>query len=87
NNGSFGWIKALQSIHSQGRFMSVDFTQGNMAAVATAFGMKSFHVKTPDELDQAFDDALACQGPVFIDVVTEPEVSKLPPVYSWHYPK
>ncbi|MCP4718766.1 MAG: thiamine pyrophosphate-binding protein, partial [Desulfobacteraceae bacterium] len=47
NNGSFGWIKALQSIHSQGRFMSVDFTQGNMAAVATAFGMKSFHVKTP----------------------------------------
>ena len=87
NNGSFGWIKALQSIHSQGRFMSVDFTQGNMAAVATAFGMKSFHVKTPDELDQAFDDALACQGPVFIDVVTEPEVSKLPPVYSWHHPK
>jgi len=85
NNGSFGWIKALQSIHSQGRFMSVDFTQGNMAEVATAFGMKSFHVKTPDELDHAFNEAIAYQGPVFIDVVTEPEVCELPPVYSWHH--
>ncbi len=87
NNGSFGWIKALQSIHSEGRFMSVDFTQGNMAAVATAFGIKSFHVKTPDELDQAFNHTLEYKGPVFIDVVTEPEVTTLPPVYSWHHPK
>ncbi|MFK5954767.1 MAG: thiamine pyrophosphate-dependent enzyme [Desulfobacterium sp.] len=38
NNGTFGWIKALQAIHSQGRYMSVDFTQGDMAAVAKAFG-------------------------------------------------
>jgi len=65
--------------------MSVDFTQGNMAEVATAFGMKSFHVKTPDELDHAFNEAIAYQGPVFIDVVTEPEVCELPPVYSWHH--
>ncbi|NOX33739.1 MAG: thiamine pyrophosphate-binding protein [Deltaproteobacteria bacterium] len=85
NNGSFGWIKALQSIHSQGRFMSVDFTQRNMADVATAFGIKSFHVKTPDELDHALNEALEHHGPVFIDVVTEPEVSELPPVYSWHH--
>ncbi len=87
NNGSFGWIKALQSIHSQGRFMSVDFTQKNMAEVATAFGMKSFHVQTPDKLDLAFSEAIEHHGPVFIDVVTEPEVSELPPVYSWHHTK
>ncbi|MCF6247724.1 MAG: thiamine pyrophosphate-binding protein [Desulfobacula sp.] len=87
NNGSFGWIKALQSIHSQGRFISVDFTQNNMAKVATAFGMKSFHVQTPEQLDLAFNEAIGYQGPVFIDVVTEPEVSELPPVYSWHHTK
>jgi acetolactate synthase-1/2/3 large subunit len=87
NNGSFGWIKALQSIHSQSRFLSVDFTQRNMADVATAFGIKSFHVKTPEELDHAFKNIKGYPGPVFIDVVTEPEVSELPPVYSWHHTK
>lgn len=87
NNGSFGWIKALQSIHSQSRFISVDFTHGNMASVATAFGIKSFHVKTPDELDQALSEATEHHGPVFIDVLTEPEINELPPVYSWHNAK
>ncbi len=83
NNGTFGWIKALQSIHSGGRFMSVDFTQGNMAAVAQAFGILSFHVNRPDELDTALDKAFNHDGPVFIDVVAESEVTELPPVYSW----
>lgn len=87
NNGSFGWIKALQSIHSEERFMSVDFTQKNMAKVAIAFGIKSFYVQTPDELDRAFNEAIKHTGPVFIDVLTEPEVSELPPVYSWHHTK
>ena len=84
NNSVFGWIKALQSIHSESRFMSVDFTQGNMASVASAFGMKSFHVKTPDELDKALEKANGYPGPIFIDVVSEPETVDLPPVYSWH---
>ena len=36
NNGTFGWIKALQLLHSQSKFFSVDFTQGDMAQVAMA---------------------------------------------------
>ena len=83
NNGSFGWIKALQSIHSGGRYQSVDFTQGDMARVASAFGLKSFHVKDPKTLDRVLDQALAFDGPVFIDVVSQPECEELPPVYSW----
>ena len=67
--------------------MSVDFTQKNMAKVAIAFGIKSFYVQTPDELDRAFNEAIKHTGPVFIDVLTEPEVSELPPVYSWHHTK
>lgn len=83
NNGTFGWIKALQAIHSEGRFMSVDFTQKNMAAMAQAFGIRAFHVTRPDELDTALDQAFYHDGPVFIDVVAESEVTELPPVYSW----
>jgi len=83
NNGTFGWIKALQAIHSGGRFMSVDFTTGDMAAVASAFGIKSYRVTTADELENTLDSAFSYDGPIFLDVVSESEVTELPPVYSW----
>ncbi|KKK87626.1 hypothetical protein LCGC14_2751360 [marine sediment metagenome] len=83
NNGTFGWIKALQAIHSSGRFMSVDFTTGDMSAVARAFGIKSYRVTTADELENTLDTAFSYDGPVFLDVVSESEVTELPPVYSW----
>jgi acetolactate synthase-1/2/3 large subunit len=83
NNGGFGWIKALQALHSKSKFLSVDFTFGNMAAVAEGFGLKAFRIKSPRELEEGLDRAFATQGPVFLDVVTEPELSELPPVYSW----
>ncbi len=83
NNGTFGWIKALQAIHSASRFMSVDFTAGDMSAVAKAFGIESYRVTTPDELENALDTAFSHDGPVFLDVVSESEATELPPVYSW----
>ncbi len=83
NNGTFGWIKALQTIHSGGRFMSVDFSRGDMSVVARAFGIKSYHINTPDELENALDVGFSHDGPVFLDVVSESEVAELPPVYSW----
>ena len=87
NNGTFGWIKALQAIHSGGRFLSVDFTTGDMSAVARAFGIKSCHIHTAAELDNALDTAFLHDGPVFLDVVAASEVAELPPVYSWHQEK
>ena len=83
NNGTFGWIKALQAIHSGGRFLSVDFTTGDMSAVARAFGIESYRVTTADELESGLDTAFSFDGPVFLDVVSESEVTELPPVYSW----
>jgi len=83
NNGTFGWIKALQAIHSGGRFMSVDFTAREGSSVAKAFGIESYHINTPDELENALDVGFSHDGPVFLDVVSESEVAELPPVYSW----
>ncbi len=83
NNGCFGWIKTLQKLHNKSKFMSVDFMPGDMSRVAAAFGLKAWHVETPAELQTALDGAFAHDGPSFIDVVTEPLVSDLPPVYSW----
>ncbi len=83
NNGCFGWIKALQGLHSKGKFLSVDFTPKNMALVAEGFGLRAFHIETPAELEEGLDEAFLTQAPVFLDVVTESLLTELPPVYSW----
>jgi acetolactate synthase-1/2/3 large subunit len=83
NNGMFGWIKALQKLHCQEKYFSVDFQTGDMSVLASVFGIKGYHVKTPGDLDDALNDAFKHNGPVFIDVVSESEVAKLPPVFSW----
>lgn len=83
NNGTFGWIKALQKLHCQEKYFSVDFQTGDMSALALVFGIKGYHVKTPGDLDDALDDAFKHKGPVFIDIVSVSEVVELPPVFSW----
>ena len=83
NNGTFGWIKALQKLHCQEKYFSVDFQTGDMSALASVFGIKGYHVKTPGDLDDALDDAFKHKGPVFIDIVSESEIAELPPVFSW----
>jgi acetolactate synthase-1/2/3 large subunit len=83
NNGCFGWIKALQAIHCNKRYFSVDFSQRDMSKVATAFGLSAFRVETPQELESALAEAFAATSPVFLDVVCESVASELPPVHSW----
>ena len=83
NNGCFGWIKTLQSLHNKSKFMSVDFSPGDMSKVAAAYGIAAWRVETPAQLEKALDEAFAHDGPAFLDIVTEPLVSDLPPVYSW----
>ena len=83
NNSTFGWIKALQKIHSREKYFSVDFTPGDPCLVARGFGLKAIKAETGLELEDALKQAFSANEPVFIDAHTEPEVEKLPPVYSW----
>jgi acetolactate synthase-1/2/3 large subunit len=83
NNACFGWIKALQAIHTRDKFFSVDFSTGDPAKVAEGFGMEAHRITSADMLDSALEKAFSTDGPVFLDVVTESEVTELPPVYSW----
>jgi acetolactate synthase-1/2/3 large subunit len=83
NNSCFGWIKALQSLHAKSKFYSVDFTPGSPTKVAEGFGLKARQVTTPEELEAGLDEAFSCDGPFFLDVVTESEDNDIPPVVSW----
>jgi acetolactate synthase-1/2/3 large subunit len=83
SNGCFGWIKALQRLHGHNATYSVDFRQLDAAAIARAFGIQSWHVRTVEELESAFAEAFASNGLAFIDVEVESIADVAPPVFSW----
>jgi pyruvate dehydrogenase (quinone) len=58
---------------------SQDLPPFDFAAYARQLGLEGIRVETPDEVGPAWDRALSHEGPVLLDVVTDPEVPPLPP--------
>ncbi|MEM1297667.1 MAG: thiamine pyrophosphate-binding protein [Pseudomonadota bacterium] len=83
SNSVFGWIKAGQKSGFGGRYFSVDFERTDHAAVAAAYGVKSWRVEEPDQLDQALHNALAHDGPSLVDVIAQPLQDAAAPVSEW----
>jgi len=84
NNSCFGWIKALQALYYEGRYLSVDFSADtDHAGIARGFGLEGVRIERPEELGPAIRQALDSKKPTFIDVITESEESEVPPVHKW----
>ncbi|MDU1670752.1 MAG: thiamine pyrophosphate-dependent enzyme, partial [Bradyrhizobium sp.] len=99
NNACFGWIKALQRVVDRDRArkasehspavpvndptFSVDFGKYDMSRLASVYGIRSFRVETPAQLEAALREAFELNEPVFIDVAVESIADRLPPVFSW----
>jgi acetolactate synthase-1/2/3 large subunit len=84
NNAMFGWIKTLQHLYREQRYLSVDFSADtDYAAIAAGFGLRGVQVRHAAELDPALKAALAGERPALIDVITESEVTETPPVEKW----
>ncbi|HJM49230.1 MAG TPA: thiamine pyrophosphate-binding protein [Alphaproteobacteria bacterium] len=83
NNATFGWIKAGQHHGYEGRYQSVDFSPGDHAAVAAAYGFETWRVEDPDKLGAALGSAVACQRPALVDVVCQPLHETEAPVSEW----
>lgn len=84
NNASFGWIKTLQHLYKDKRYLSVDFSADtDYAAIARGFGVYGVRVDRAADLEPALKAALASDRPTFIDVLTESEVTETPPVEKW----
>lgn len=83
SNSSFGWIKASQKSGYGGRYYSVDFNRSNHAAIAREFGLKSWTVADPADLDGAVRAAFAHNGPTLIDVISQPLEESAVPVSRW----
>ncbi len=83
SNSTYGWIKAGQNIGFGKRFYNVDFNRTDHAAVASAFGVKSWRVEDPDRLEEITRQALAHDGPTLIDVISQPLHEAAAPVSEW----
>ena len=83
SNSVFGWIKAGQRSGYDGRYYSVDFTRTDHAAVAEAYGIKSWTVTEPDQLAPALQAALELDKPTLVDIISQPLQEARAPVSEW----
>ena len=83
SNATYGWIKAGQNAGFGGRFYNVDFNRTDHAAVASAFGVKSWRVEDPDDLETVLRQALGHDGPTLVDVISQPLHEAAAPVSEW----
>ena len=83
SNSNFGWIKASQFADKGKRYYNVDFNRTDHAAIATAYGVKSWRVENPDDLERVLKEAVNHDGPTLIDVVTQALEESNAPVRRW----
>jgi acetolactate synthase I/II/III large subunit len=83
SNASYGWIKAGQRAGYGERYFAVDFAVTDHAAVAAAFGVKSWRVTEPGELTKTLKEAFAHGGPSLVDIVCQPLHEAKAPVSEW----
>lgn len=83
SNASFGWIKAGQNSGFGQRFYNVDFNRTDHAAVATAFGVKSWTLRDPADLVPVLKAAVNHDGPTLVDIISQPLHEAVAPVSEW----
>lgn len=83
SNSVFGWIKAGQKSGYDERYFSVDFSRTDHAKVAAAFGLTTWTVEDPADLQKAFRAATESGGPALVDVICQPLQEAKAPVSEW----
>lgn len=83
SNASFGWIKASQKDDKDGRYYNVDFNRVDQAAVAAAYGLKSWSVQDPTELESILHKAIEHDGASLVDIICQPLEETNAPVRRW----
>lgn len=81
NNSSLGMVKLEMLVEGMPEF-ETDHDQLNFADIAAGMGIKSIRVEKPKEVRKAVREALAYNGPVLVEFVTDPNALSIPPTLS-----
>lgn len=82
NNSSLGMVKLEMMVAGMQEY-ETDHEQVNFAAIAEGVGIKAIRVEDPKKLPKAMKEAFAHDGPVLLDVLTDPDALSIPPNITW----
>jgi acetolactate synthase-1/2/3 large subunit len=79
NNGFLGMVRQWQALFYKGRYSQTSLAVSpDFVKLAEAYGAHGIRVTEPGEVENAIRQALAIQGPVFVDFKVEPEEDVCP---------
>jgi pyruvate dehydrogenase (quinone) len=78
NNHRLGMVQ-LEMEAAAIPYFGCELKNPNFAAVAQAIGLEGIRVEDPDDVRPALQRAMKHDGPVLVDVVTDPDVLSMPP--------
>jgi len=78
NNRSLGMVKLEMEVAGLPDWQT-DMHNPDFALVAQAMGIKGVKVTDPDHVEQALREAMLYNGPVLLDVMTDPNALAMPP--------
>jgi pyruvate dehydrogenase (quinone) len=78
NNRSLGMVKLEMEVAGIPDWQTEMFDP-DFAMVAQAMGMKGMTVKDPDNVEQALKEAFLYEGPVLVNIFTDPNALAMPP--------
>ncbi len=82
NNSTLGMVKLEMMVAGLKEF-GTSHEGVNFADIAQAAGITSFRVEKPQDLKKTLKQALDHDGPVLVDIVTDPNALSLPPNFDW----
>jgi pyruvate dehydrogenase (quinone) len=78
NNRSLGMVKLEMEVAGLPDWQT-DLSNTNFAAVAESMGIKGLSARTPEKVRPALTEALAFEGPVLVNILTDPNALAMPP--------
>lgn len=78
NNSSLGMVRLEMLVDGLPAF-ETDHDPVDYAAIAAAAGLRSVRIEQPTDVRDGLREALSSDGPVLVDVVTDPNALSIPP--------
>lgn len=82
NNSSLGMVKLEMLVQGMPEY-ETDHDQVDYAQIARGVGIKAIRIEDPAQLRAGIQEALAYEGPVLVDMVTDPNALSIPPSITW----
>ena len=82
NNRSLGMVKLEMEVAGLPDWQT-DMDNPDFALVAKAMGMEGFTVNDPENVQVVLEQAMNIDGPVLVNVMTDPNALAMPPKVEW----